>query len=165
MFGNVDIYYMYVAQSVTQTQGSATYLFLCLFVLLFKLDYLSFAATHKLLDMFGVLFTEFTFPKALPTIRKETEFTSLTKDMTIYATCPKCYTTYLFETSFGLYSPEPPRFCTYVDSLKSTICQTAIYKNNSNIPMKKFVYHCLVSSIQKLYLREGFEEKCEEWRS
>lgn len=155
---------MNVVSSDAQAKASTTYLFLCFFILIFQLEYLTFAATQKLIDMFRVTFVDLKFPNTTATIKKDTGFTSLTKDMTVHATCPKCYSIYLFETSAGLHKPEPPKFCSFVDSFKNAACQTAMYKNNSKEPMKKFVYHCLISSIQRLYMREGFEEKCEEWR-
>lgn len=140
-------------------------MFLCFFLLVFQIKYLTFGATHKLLELFRVLFTDINFPKSLPTIRKDTNFTSLTDDMTTYATCPKCYSVYLYSNNNGLTTPSPPKHCTYIDPLKKKECNAPIYKNQSNIPIKRTVYHCIISSIQKLYLRKGFEEKCEEWRA
>jgi hypothetical protein len=64
-----------------------------------------------------------------------------------------------------LTTPYPPEYCQYIDPLNKKKCCTAIYQNGSNIPIKRTVYHCLISSLQKLYLRKGFEEKCEEWRN
>lgn len=129
------------------------------------MDFLTIIATQKLLDLFRMLFGNFEFPKSLPTIKLQTGFIDLTKDMTVYATCPKCYSVYLYATSNGLTQPGPPQICTFINILKKIPCQTPLFQNGSDTPIKKFVYHCLISSIQKLYLREGFEEKCEEWRS
>lgn len=153
-----------VDTSIQNMPNGSTYLFICFFVLLFQLEYLTFTATHKLLDLFRVLFTELNFPKAIPTIKNQTGFTSLTKDIVIYAACPKCYSIYMYSTNEGLCIPGPPQICSYIHVLKKKNCNTPLFKNGSNIPLKKFVYHCLISSIQKLFLRQGFEEKCEEWR-
>lgn len=134
-------------------------------MLIFQVEYITFAATHKLLELFRVLFTDLNFPKSLPTIKKETTFNSLTDNIETYATCPKCYSVYLYSNSTGLLIPGPPKNCTYIDSLKQQECLTPLYQNGSNVPIKRTVYHCLIDSIQKLYLRENFEEKCEEWRN
>lgn len=133
-------------------------------MLIYQVEYVTFTATHKLLELFRVLFTDINFPKSLPTIRKETSFNSLTDGIKTYATCPKCFTVYLYSTNDGLVEPSPPRNCTYINFLDQRECLTALYKNESNVPIKRTVYHCLINSIQKLYLRKGFEEKCEEWR-
>jgi hypothetical protein len=111
-----------------------------------------------------VLFVDLHFPRALSTIKKETCFSSLTDGITTYATCPKCYTLYLYSDSAGLTTPYPPKYCEYIEPLSKKKCCSAIYQNDSNTPIKRTVYHCLINSLQKLYLRKGFEEKCEEWR-
>lgn len=151
------------ATDSAQLKG-AMYIFLCFFLLIFQVEYLTFAATHKLLELFRVVFMDFNFPKSLPTIKKEVSFNSLTDDITTYATCPTCYSLYLYSTSAGLSIPSPPKYCTYIDPLEKKECHTSVFQNGSNIPIKRTVYHCLVSSIQKLFLRKGFEEKCNEWR-
>lgn len=165
---HVFLYYNITAQpdiESNQMPQGPTYLFICFFVLLFQLEFLTFAATHKLLDLFRVLFTELTFPQSLPTIKNQTGFISLTKDVVIYATCPKCYSVYMYAANNTLCQPGPPQLCTFVNTMKKKECLTPLFKNGSDVPLKKFVYHCLISSIQKLFLREGFEEKCEEWRN
>lgn len=129
------------------------------------MEYITFAATYKLLELFRVLFTNFNFPKALPTIKKETSFSTLIDGITTYATCPKCYSIYLYSDSTGLIQPGPPKNCTYIDPLRNQQCLSAIFQNESNIPIKRTIYHCLINSIQKLYLRKNFEEKVEEWRN
>lgn len=139
-------------------------MFLCFFLLVFQVEFITFTATYKLLELFQILFANFNFPKSLPTIKKETGFSSLTEGITTYATCPKCYSVYLHANCTGLVTPAPPQYCTYIEPLNHQTCNTPIYQKDSNRPMKKTVYHCLISSLQKLFLRKGFEEKCEEWR-
>ena len=133
-------------------------------MLIFQVEYITFAATYKLLELFRILFDQYKFPKSLPTLKKETGFSSLTEGITTYATCPECYSVYLFSTGTNLTIPPPPSYCTYLEPLNNKQCQSPIYKNNSNTPIKKTTYHCLINSIQKLYLRKNFEEKTEEWR-
>lgn len=99
------------------------------------------------------------FPRALPTIKKEMHFSSLTDNITTYDTCPKCYTLYLYSNSVGLTKPYPPDYCEYIEPLSKRKCCSTIYQNDSNTPIKRTVYHCLISSLHKLYLRKRFEEK------
>ncbi|KAG2191144.1 hypothetical protein INT47_003567 [Mucor saturninus] len=43
-----------------------TYLFICLFVLIFQMDFLTIIATQKLLDLFRMLFSNFDFQNRYP---------------------------------------------------------------------------------------------------
>ena len=123
---------------------------------------------HKTIDCFVQI-----CPKSLFSIRKliKTDY-----NLTKYAVCPKCNSLYSISecTQNGVLTS---RLCDYVafpnhkHLSRRTKCDTELMKQvcvGSKIklvPRKLFVYHSIISCLQRFINRRGFLQKCELWRN
>ena len=115
-------------------------------------------------------------PKSLHSIRKCVNRS--TRNVTEYVVCPKCHMLYdpvdcTIRTSSG---QEESQVCNFIEfprhpqASRRSKCNTPLMKKvrigrkHKPVARKSFLYHSLISGINRLVSRKNFIQACEHWR-
>lgn len=127
------------------------------FLLLLNLIFLPQAAVPILIEFIYVL-TDIYLP-FLATLKKETSLDYLSKSVREYIQCPSCFFLYLHSDGGNRVATLPARVCTFVDKSRGiVVCDCLLYLDNTNAPIKKFMYHSLKRAIYYLYRKKWFKK-------
>ena len=132
-----------------------------LFQVHFISEHLSSIIIEFCIILLGDLRPGITIPTSLTTLRRITGFSALTDSLQKYVICSRCHCLFI------LSDPNCPTTCPNNDIRYPNTCANNLFRTIGNYqrPIKEFAYQPLSASIERLFLRPGFEAKIEEWRT
>ncbi|KAG2203970.1 hypothetical protein INT45_009683, partial [Circinella minor] len=143
-------------------------IYIFVFLVLFQINHISERIANTLIGFISVLIGGFVgeeirqcIPHSIAGMKKWIGLDYLTEDLRMYSACPTCHTIYLL--------PGPERCTNPSRHMNGTLCDTPLIKststNNRGTPYKKYAYYPLEDSLKRLFMRDNFEEKIEQWKS
>lgn len=136
-------------------------IFLVLFQIHFVSEHLSSIIIEFCIILLGDLRPGINIPTSLTTLCHITGFSALTDSLRKYVACSRCHCLFI------LSDPNCPTTCPNNDIRYPNTCANNLFRTvgNHRRPIKEFAYQPLSASIERLFLRPGFEAKIEEWRT
>ncbi|KAG2209024.1 hypothetical protein INT45_008885 [Circinella minor] len=144
-------------------------IYIFVFLVLFQINHISERIANTLISFISVLIGSFAgeeirqcIPHSIAGMKKWFGLDYLTEDLQMYSACPTCHAIYLL--------PGPQNCTNPSRRMNGTLCDTPLLKstassNNRGNPYKKYAYYPLEDSLKRLFMRENFEEKTEQWKS
>ncbi|KAG2205922.1 hypothetical protein INT45_006352, partial [Circinella minor] len=145
-------------------------IYIFVFLVLFQINHISERIANTLINFISVLIGVFAgeevrqcIPHSISGMKKWIGLDYLTEDLRMYSACPTCHAIYPL--------PGPERCTNPSRRMNGTLCDTPLLKststrsNNRETPYKKYAYYPLEDSLKRLFMRENFEDKIEQWKS
>ena len=170
--------YIYLAHEISIPAGSPLdhlpnpLIYIFVFLVLFQINHISERIANTLISFISVLIGGFVgeeirqcIPHSIAGMKKWIGLDYLTEDLRMYSACPTCHAIYPL--------PGPERCTNPSRRMNGTLCDTPLLKstststrsNNRGMPYKKYAYYPLEDSLKRLFMRENFEDKIEQWKS
>ncbi|OAD68578.1 hypothetical protein PHYBLDRAFT_63514 [Phycomyces blakesleeanus NRRL 1555(-)] len=113
---------------------------------------------NELLKIYG---QDFQLPKSLAGIYKMTGFSSITKDIKRFVSCPNCHC--IYEENMSV-----PPHCVFTNVGARSPCDCKLMKESTSgalVSKQAYLYQSLKQALSVLFLRPGFEEQIRHWNT
>lgn len=151
--------------------NSSTIRIILLFIVLFQAKYLSIDAAELLLSFVACVLSVFqvngyeTIPKKITTAREMVGSETMCNGINRYVVCPVCRCIYDMKTTKG-------SLCSYVEFPNHPLrrpqpCKNKLFYTTTTAnpkPLLEYPYNSIIKTLEKFFLRPGFEEQIEQWR-
>ena len=138
--------------------------FAVVFIVLFQLHFLSDRAVVSLIEfctaIISPMYPMFTISQAIATLRRYTGLSMLTDRLRTYVSYPNCHRLY------DQLDAPIPNVCNNDDIRYRGNCGALMFKTvaGRRSPLKTFAYQPLMATMERFFMRPGFEAKLEHWR-
>ena len=138
--------------------------FVFAFLVLFQLHHISERAALVLVSFVTILVQSLTdvippIPETIGQLKAWIGFDSLTEGLRMHSACQECH---------AIYPIPGPNTCTQTNfrtTCGAQLLKTRLNGQRSQTPIKQYAYLPLEESLKRLFRRQDFESKIEEWRA